>query len=89
MKHHDAKAGLCYILQMNTPADHHHLLAGYSTGDITAMDVRRALDGITYGDLLILMAEANLPMPRTPTAGREAQLEKARSWLFPKQDRAA
>lgn len=60
-----------------------HSLEAYSRGDMTAIDLRRRLGGIGYGDILRLLADAHLPLPRTPTAGREVQLNQARRWLFP------
>ncbi len=74
---------------MNLSPEQKQLLARYSAGDISAMDVRRIFGGITYGDLLIMLAQQNLSFPTTPVAGRETGLEQARAWLFPKQDRAA
>lgn len=58
-------------------------LEKYSRGEISALDLRRRLDGATFGEVLILLNEANLPLPRAPTAGREEQLERARAWMFP------
>ena len=59
-------------------------LEAYSRGEMTALDLRRRLGGIGYGDVLRLLSEAGLPLPRAPQAGREAELERARAWLFPK-----
>lgn len=59
-------------------------LEAYSRGTMTAIDLRRRLGGITYGDLLRLPSEADLPLPRAPTAGREEDIARARAWLFPK-----
>jgi len=61
-------------------------LAAYSRGEMTAIELRRRLGGITYGDVLRLLSEAGLPLPRAPTAGREAQLALARKWMFPDHD---
>lgn len=36
------------------------------------------------GDVLRLLSEEGLPLPRAPVAGREEQLERARAWMFPK-----
>ena len=58
-------------------------LHAYSQGEMTAIDLRRRLDGATYGEVLRLLGEENLPLPRAPVQGREAQLERARRWLFP------
>ncbi len=59
-------------------------LEAYSRGDMTAIELRRRLGGATYGEVLGLLSEHNLPLPRAPTADREQQIERARSWLFPK-----
>lgn len=59
-------------------------LVAYSRGDMTAIDLRRRLGDASYGDILILLSEAELPLPRAPIAGREEQLERARAWMFPR-----
>jgi hypothetical protein len=59
-------------------------LEAYSRGDMSAIGLRRRLGGATYGEVLSLLSEHNLPLPRAPIAGREVQIERARSWLFPK-----
>jgi hypothetical protein len=59
-------------------------LEAYSRGDMTALELRRRLGGATYGEVLRLLSEQNLPLPRAPVAGREAQIERARAWMFPK-----
>jgi hypothetical protein len=59
-------------------------LEAYSRGDMTALELRRRLDGATYGDVLLLLSEAGLPLPRAPMAGREEQLKRARAWMFPR-----
>ncbi len=58
-------------------------LEAYSRGDMTAIELRRRLDGATYGDVLYLLSEAGLPLPRAPVAGREEQIARARAWMFP------
>ncbi len=58
-------------------------LRAYSQGELTAIDLRRRLDGATYGDVLRLLGEHDLPLPRAPQHGREEQLARARAWLFP------
>ena len=60
------------------------LLESYSRGTMTALDLRRRLGNATYGEVLMLLSEADLPLPRAPTAGREEELKRAREWLFPK-----
>jgi hypothetical protein len=59
-------------------------LERYSRGEISALDLRRRLDGATYGDVLRLLGEQGLPLPMAPLTGREKQIKIARSWLFPK-----
>ncbi len=59
-------------------------LKAYSLGDMSAIELRRRLDGATYGDILRLLSEAELPLPRAPVAGREEQINRAREWMFPK-----
>ena len=60
-------------------------LAAYSRGEMTALELRRRLGGASYGDVLRLLSEAALPLPRAPAAGREEQLKRARAWMFPKR----
>jgi hypothetical protein len=60
-------------------------LEAFSNGQMTALDLRRRLNDATYGDILRLLSERNLPLPRASTVGREADIERARAWLFPKQ----
>ncbi len=59
-------------------------LEAYSRGDMTALELRRRLDGATYGDILRLLSEEGLPLPRAPIAGREDQISRARAWMFPR-----
>lgn len=59
-------------------------LEAFSHGELTALDLRRRLGGISYGEVLLLLSEKDLPLPRAPVAGREAQLKRAREWMFPK-----
>ncbi len=60
------------------------LLRRYSEARISAIELRRALGGISYGDVLIELAKRDLPLPRAPEAGREERIAAARDWLFPK-----
>jgi len=59
-------------------------LEAYSRGELTAIALRRRLGDASFGDVLMLLGEAGLPLPRAPVAGREAQIERARSWMFPR-----
>lgn len=58
-------------------------LRAYSQGEMTALELRSRLDGVTYGDVLRLLGEHDLPLPKAPQHGREEQLARARAWLFP------
>lgn len=60
------------------------LLERYSRGEISAVELRRRLGDITYGDVLIELAAHGLPLPRAPQQGREDRLALAREMLFPK-----
>jgi len=60
-------------------------LRAYSRCDMTAIDLRRRLGGVTYGDVLRLLSEEALPLPHAPTAGREEQIARAHAWMFPKR----
>jgi len=59
------------------------LLQRYSRAEISAIELRRTLGEITYGDLLIELARHDLPLPRAPQAGREQRIAEARALLFP------
>ena len=59
-------------------------LGAYSRGEMTALELRRRLQDASYGEVLRLLSEEGLPLPRAPVAGREAQIERAREWMFPK-----
>ena len=59
------------------------VLAAYSRGEITALELRVRMDGATYGEVLRDLSEHDLPLPRASTVGRGASLEQARAWLFP------
>lgn len=59
-------------------------LAAYSHGEMDALELRRRLDGATFGEILQRLAERNLPLPRAPVVGREEEIARARAWLFPK-----
>jgi hypothetical protein len=58
-------------------------LEAYSRGDMTAIELRRRLGDATFGEVLALLREAGLPLPRAPVAGREDQIRRARAWMFP------
>lgn len=59
-------------------------LEAYSSGRMTALELRRRLGNATYGEVLRLLGEAGLPLPRASQVGREAQIARARAWMFPK-----
>ena len=59
-------------------------LEAFSQGEMSALELRRRLGGATYGEILSLLSEHNLPLPRAPLAGREEQIRRAHSWMFPK-----
>ena len=58
-------------------------LAAFSRGEMSALELRRRMGDATYGEVLQRLAERDLPLPRAPTAGRDADLARARAWLFP------
>lgn len=58
-------------------------LRAYSQGQLTALELRRLLDGAIYGDILRLLGEHDLPLPKAPQHGREENLARARTWLLP------
>ena len=67
---------------MVSPDDRQHLQA-YSNGSMTAIELRRRLNGATYGEVLAMLSQEGLPLPRAPIAGREEQIARARRWMFP------
>ena len=69
--------------------DELRLISSYSSGATSARDVRLDLGGASFGDLLKLLGAAGLPLPPSPTEGREDDLARAREWMFPKHDIAA
>jgi hypothetical protein len=58
-------------------------LERYSRAEISAIELRRALGGITFGDVLIELAKRDLPLPRASPLGREQRIAEARALLFP------
>jgi hypothetical protein len=60
------------------------LLKRYSEGRISVVELRRALGGATFADVLIEFAKRDLSLPRAPEAGREERIAAARALLFPK-----
>lgn len=59
-------------------------LEAFSRGRMTALELRKRLGGATFGEVLRLLSEAGLPLPRAPAAGREERLKRARAWMFPR-----
>jgi len=66
-----------------TASEKDRLLERYSRADISAIDLRRALGGIGYGDVIIELAQRNLPLPRASQVGRERQIARLEALLFP------
>jgi hypothetical protein len=62
------------------------LVEQYSRAEISAIDLRRALGGIGYGDVIIELAKRNLPLPRASQVGREEQIARATALLFPSKE---
>jgi hypothetical protein len=67
-----------------TSSEKTQLLERYSRAEISALDLRRSLGDIGYGDVIIELAQRNLPLPRASQVGREAQIARAREILFPR-----
>jgi len=65
-----------------TDAETTALLARYSRAEISAVQLRRALGGISYGDVLVELARRDLPLP-TPRTGSAERIARARAVLFP------
>jgi len=61
-----------------------HALEAFSRGQMTAIELRRRLGGASYGEVLRLLSEEELPLPRAAVEGREEQIKRAREWMFPK-----
>ncbi len=66
-----------------TEAEKTALLTRYARADISAVQLRRALGGVTYGDVLIELARHNLTLPHVPQPGSKERIAKARAVLFP------
>ena len=45
-------------------------LEAHSRGAMSALELRRRLGGVTYGEVLQRLSEELLPLPRAPEAGR-------------------
>ena len=67
-----------------TEAERADLLRRYSEGRISTTELRRALGGITFGDVLIELAKYGLALPRATEVGRQERISAARALLFPK-----
>lgn len=75
---------LCYAAAMQTHRmTETEALQAFSRAEISAIELRRRLGGATYGEVLERLAEAGLSLPRAPRLGREADLARARAWMFP------
>jgi hypothetical protein len=61
-------------------------LEAFSSGAMSAIELRRRLGGATYGEVLKMLSEHDLPLPRAPVTGREDEISRARAWMFPKRD---
>ncbi len=59
-------------------------LNAYSRGEMIALQLRGRLGGATFGEVLMLLGAADLPLPRAPVEGREEQFQRPREWMFPK-----
>ena len=66
-----------------TEAEKTALLTRYSRAEISAVQLRRALGGVTYGDVLIELASHNLSLPHVPQPGSKERIARARAVLFP------
>ncbi len=62
------------------------LLHRYSRGEMSAIDLRTQLDGATFGEILILLGEHDIPLPVASREGREDRLALAQEWLFQRSD---
>ena len=60
-------------------------LVAYAAGRITALEARRRLGDVGFGDLLRLLADEGLALPQASVTGREDTLRRARAWLFPEK----
>jgi hypothetical protein len=58
-------------------------LRDYSGGRMSAIELRRRLGDATYGEVLMRLGAAGLPLPCVSTPDREARLARARAWMFP------
>ncbi len=67
-----------------TEAETTELLARYSRAEISAIQLRRALGGISYGDVLTQMARHGLPLPQPVNEDSRQRIDRAREWLFPR-----
>lgn len=67
-----------------THLEKNQLLERYSRAEISATELRYALDDISFADVIIELAQRNLPLPRAAQAGREQKIARARELLFPR-----
>ena len=66
-----------------TEVETRDLLRRYSEGRISAIELRRTLGGLSFGDVLVELAKQDFPLPRAPEAGRYERIAVARPLLFP------
>lgn len=59
------------------------VLESFSRRELTAIQARCLLDNASFGDILRMLGQEGLPLPRAPVAGREESIKRARDWMFP------
>lgn len=59
------------------------IVAAFSDGRMTAIEARTRLDGVTYGDLMRMLIQSGLPLPRASYPDQIERRAKARAWMFP------
>jgi hypothetical protein len=69
-----------------TDLETNQLFERYSRAEISSIELRRALGDVGYADVIIGLAQRNLPFPQAPQAGREERIARAAALLFPKHE---